>query len=271
MRINFENKHISFHEEEMNEKVAIEDLDKIREYDADTIMISGLLQKTFDYFIEHNARDFKKIKFWKIPRVDDLSALETLSDVEEIEIFWNQKSHEFWDLSKNKRLETLIFHDCNNMKDLSALAGAPALRKLTFGNYNDSKYAPKSLEPLTQIQNLEVLLFNAKAIEDNKIAPLSEIRSLKELGFNSSLFSREKLAWLKAHVHEGLESGILQGHSEFTAYGENPETRDKMMIHGKRKPTLSKNKYQKRIQKYIEEFEAAIKFYKDNPDTSEPE
>ena len=61
--------------------ITVEQIDTIREFpDAKSIIISGLKQDTFEYFVNTYGRQFLAITFWKNKAVSDLSALSSLEE-----------------------------------------------------------------------------------------------------------------------------------------------------------------------------------------------
>ena len=54
---------------------------------ASSIVISGLKQDTFEYFIERYGKQFAAISFWKNKLVEDLSPLSKLSGIKFINFF----------------------------------------------------------------------------------------------------------------------------------------------------------------------------------------
>ena len=72
--------------------LSFEQIDSIRDFpDSKSIIISGLKQDTFDYFVNTYGKQFQTITFWKNKGVADLSALSSLSDVEYISYFLIRK------------------------------------------------------------------------------------------------------------------------------------------------------------------------------------
>lgn len=68
-------------------KITIEQIDTIKQYpEAKSIIISGLEQKTFDYFINKYGKQFQAISFWKNKGVKDLSLLSELEQIEYITV-----------------------------------------------------------------------------------------------------------------------------------------------------------------------------------------
>ena len=59
--------------------------------DLDTIRVSGLKQKTFEYFIASYGRQFRRIHFFKNKLVEDWSLLAGLPELESLYWFHNQR------------------------------------------------------------------------------------------------------------------------------------------------------------------------------------
>ena len=55
---------------------------------ASSIVISGLKQDTFEYFIELYGKQFESISFWKNKLVEDLSPLSKLNGIKFINYFF---------------------------------------------------------------------------------------------------------------------------------------------------------------------------------------
>jgi len=108
----FQKKHIKLIEPDLSGgKISKETIQKLENTTAKKLTITGLRQDTFEYLINNFAQQFESIEFWKCPRVEDLSALEDLKNIQRIKWFWNQKSTKLWNCSKNKSLKTLVLHD----------------------------------------------------------------------------------------------------------------------------------------------------------------
>lgn len=70
--------------------ISFEQIDAIRDFpDSKSIIISGLKQDTFEYFINTYGKQFQAITFWKNKGVSDLAALSLLSDIKYISYFSN--------------------------------------------------------------------------------------------------------------------------------------------------------------------------------------
>lgn len=250
-------------------KITKEIINLIKNTNCTKITISGLQQDTFEYFIKNYGSRFIEINFWKCPRIEDLTPIESLTDIEKITYFWNQKAENLWDFSKNIKLRSFSFDDFTKMHDLSSLENSNSIEELEFGDKIWSKYVVNSLQPLSQIKNLRKLSFSAKNLIDNSVKPLSEIINLEEINFPAKMFSTEKVAWLTAHMPNILESNALRPYRRVLAVDGSMS--DEVIIIGKRKPILDWNTDRNKIEKYISNFDELVKFYQNNTTLSEPD
>jgi hypothetical protein len=268
--INFDNKnkdkHLSLIQSEIGGgRIDIKTIDNIKDFpEKKEISISGLTQKTFDYFIDKYAQQFKAINFWKCPLISNLEDIATLSNIECITYFWNQRAESFWNFSKTKSLRILHFDDFTKLHDLSELSNASSLIELQFGNKIWSKYILNSLEPISKCFQLKRFFFNAKKIIENRIEPLAKLQNLDEIGFASKLFKTEQVAWLKARLPKTIKSEVL---NPFLIIDRPIETRGKKIdtiLVGKGKPNLDSNLDAVKIEKYVEEFTKMYEWFLKN-------
>jgi hypothetical protein len=241
------------------------EIDDIRNHpEIDKIKILGLKQDTFEYFIDKYGQQFKVIYFFKNKAVKDLSILSSLEKVEFIGYFFNQGCTRLWDMSKNYALKGLSINDFSKLSNIEDIITAPNLEFLDFGNMVWSTMVLDSLKPLAKTK-LKYLKFNAKKILDHDITPLGEIATLEELDFSTKLFEMEKIAWLTAKL-ENVKSLSLGPYHKIEKPIESRNNKGIKMkdtfIHGKGKPFLDSNLDEKRINKYVEEFEQMVKKYR---------
>lgn len=242
-------------------RITKNDIDSLKDCNATEIWISGLTQDTFEYFVETYGQQFKIICFWKCPLITDFKMLETLTNIEYLIFFWNQRVTHLWDLSKNPKLRGLSFDDFTRMHTLEEIPLAPILEELYFGDKIWNKYILDSLTPLSRTKKLKTLIFSAKKINDNDITPLAKIVKLERLEFNGNLFSTEQIAWLTANT-VNIISSVLAPYKKL----KNPlktegKTKDILVI-GKRKPFLNSQKDKVRLEKYEREFNDLVIKYR---------
>lgn len=254
-------------EKDMNGgKITKETIDKISLFESDSLQISGLRQDTFEYLIQQFGHRFRKIDFWKCPRIEDLSPLESLADIESISYYWNQKSVRFWNFGKNNKLKSFIFNDFTKVSDLYDLATSETLEHISFGNSASGNTGIVSLEPIGAISSLKELSFNPKKIQDNRVSPIIKLHNLKSLNFSNHIFTTEKVAWLTAHLPENIDSERLRPYVSLNGLISNCD----ILVVGKGKPFLNSIRDSKRLQKYISNFEALVDYYRSNAMIEEP-
>mgnify|MGYP002078667306 FL=1 len=241
-------------------------IDQIGDSDAQHLEISGLRQDTFEYLVQKYGDQFLEIKFWKCPRIEDLSPLEALSSIRAIHYYWNQKTSRLWNFAKNPNLTVLSFHNFVHLQDLSDLASAKALQILDFGNAASGASYVESLSPIGEIATLKELAFNPKKISDNKAAPLLKLSNLHSLEFSNRLFSSEKIAWLKARLHQGIQSDRLQPY----ILVDSILNKD-CMVTGKGKPFLHSVHDAQKLSRYVQNFERLVDYYRENLHCDEPD
>lgn len=237
-------------------KITFEEIDKISEIrNFDKVMISGLKQDTFDYFVRTQGYKFKAIMFWKNKLVEDWSILSTLKDVRFIGFFHNQRITQLWDMTGNISLEGLYISDFTRLHSLDGIIGAPKLERLYFG---DAVWNTSILNDLKALENsrLKEFQFDGKSIKEEDITIYTKMPNLEILDFRTNLYTTKQLAWLVAKLPNA------QGYS-LKPYVKFDRSERDILICGKRKPFLSSEKDTAKIQKYVKEFEELVKQYLD--------
>lgn len=253
-------------EEASGGRITTQTIDTIEGFASDTLEISGLRQDTFEYLVARFGSRFRKINFWKCPRIEDLSPLESLPQLEEISYYWNQKTQRLWNLAKTPRLRVLSFENFSRVRDLADLATATALESLSFGNSFSGQTVVDSLEPVGAITTLKALSFNPTKIEDKRAAPIIRLQNLQRLDFSNRLFTTQQIAWLMARLPAGVESDRFQPYTEELGLLAEAE----VMVTGKGKPFLHAERDAARLAKYVSAFELLVAHYRTNPLEPEP-
>jgi len=250
-------------------KISITQIDGLLQYpNATEVKISGLYQDTFEYFIDKFGKQFKYIHFWKCPRIEDLSPLEKLPLIEKIEFYWNQKVTHLWNLEKNKSLKELHLGDFNKINNLTGIEKSKTLKHLEFGFFIHPKFDLVSLEPLSKIENLEVLSFNAKKVPPEDYKWLTLLPNLKKLNIPLNMFKTIELAWIKARFKEPAKSAFWDAtHKVQPVKNERTGKKKDTFIIGKRKPWLDSEADKIRIAKYTKEYNDMVNWFEDNPGT----
>ena len=264
--------HINLVEREISGgSLSIERINTIDEFeDAESIQLSGLDQKSFEYFISNYGNRFKGIAFWKCPRISDLSPLASLTNIEFLTYFWNQRATSLWNMKRNINLRGISIYDFSRLHTLEELPTAAALEELQFGDAVWDGLVLESLSPLAKCKKLKKLTFSAKKLLDGKIEPLGAISNIREIDFPMNFFNTEQVAWLKAHLPEDVESSVLIPYNRIEEPFEIDGKKRDTFIIGKRKPFLSWEEDRKRIDGYINKFNKLVEQYRSCKDLNPP-
>ncbi len=239
-------------------KVAIEEIDQLEACgEIDDVMISGLRQDTFEYFIRKYAHRYKHIHFFKNKAIRDLSPLATLDQVVLLSFFHNQQATALWDMSGNKCLAGLVLNDFTKLHTLEGVQTAPVLRHLRFGDLIESASTLTDIQPLPHTR-LESFSFGGKAIFDPDISIYWHIPTLRYLDFAPNAYTTEDIARIVAHCPH------LQGHSlrPYIPVSAELLLPKDTLICGKRKPLLASSTDAARIRRYVEQFERLVQQYR---------
>lgn len=238
-------------------KLTFEDIDTLRkDRYSDAITILGLQQDTFEYFIEKYASQFKIIRFYNCRAVQDWTSLGKLKGLEFLELSSNHGLTSLWDLSGNHSLQALSINSCSKMHNIEGIEKAPALRRFDFGDALWRTTTIDSFMPLSGTK-IEYLEFNGKKVEDNDLSFLWKMPELKHFDFPTNLFTTEQIAWIVANF-PNVEGYALRAKIDTTTCNNAPAT----LIIGKRKPCLLNMSNEDKIQRYVDQFNRLVEYYK---------
>ncbi len=238
-------------------KISIDDIDKINNYDnIDKVMISGLRQDTFEYFIEKYANKIKYIYFYKNKMIEDFSSLSKLTEVKAIRFFHNQRVTKLWDMSNNNNLEALVLSDFSRLHSLEGVQLAPSLKYLSFGDAVWYTSTLTDLMPLIDTQ-LVSFRFSGKTIENNNISIYKQMSKLKYLDFPTNMYTTEEIAEVVATCPY-LHGYALVPYIKFNRSGDEKD----ILICGKRKPFLDSQKDAAKIEIYKNKFFELVEQYR---------
>ena len=238
--------------------------------DATALRVSGLDQKTFELLVSRYGAQFDAIYFWKNGRIADLTPLEALPQLRLVGFYVNQRTTRLWDLRHTPHLIGLRFENFTRLHALDDLATGVALQELDFGDALWNTPVFDSLSPLAGLGSLRRLSFNARRIIDGRIEPLASLPQLEWLSFPPNLFSTTQVAWLKAHLPDSVQSHVLGptfrlGPISNLTNGTITELDKNVLVVGRRKPALSSRRDEKRIRRYVEEFENLVRTFRADP------
>lgn len=230
------------------------DQEMLKGKNEEVIMLCGMDQKCFEYFVDHYGSRYRCIYLFKSQLISDLSPLEKMNLLEYVDIFWNIRATELWDISKNTKMKTLRINSCKKLT-LNPIFSSEniMLEELEFGGDMDSKYPMESLECFTKLHSLKKLeLFSIK-LNDKSLDSLEKLPNLVEFNFDAGMFTTEEIAFMCARYPD-LKGNYLGPYGEGTW---NTEVR----VSGFRKPTLELPRQQNVLDKYVKKFEELVKQY----------
>ncbi|MED5224625.1 leucine-rich repeat domain-containing protein [Bacillus safensis] len=191
-----------------------------------------------------------KMLYMRELRVEDLSIISSLKDVEVLALEWNTKAQSLWDLSKNTFLKTLSITDFSKLNDIAPLQKKTDLEwlELSGGLFNSLNL--NTLQPLRYLKNLTYLCLSNIKVKDESLEPISKLVGLKELEI-SNQFPIEEYARLSVT----LPNTKCDRFAPYIFLSSPIVDKDVMVI-GKRKPKLNSKVDGAKLQKYEEQFKA---------------
>ncbi len=221
--------------------------------DAIALRISKLDQAGFENMVARYGKQFLAIELEHCPLIADLSPLEDLPGLRLIDISWNQRATQLWNLARTPGLTGLQFEDFTRLHHLRDLPVGESLRELVFGDTMRRSSVFESLDPLAALTGLRSLKFSAKRIDDDRIEPLGTLTGLQKLGFPTSMFTTRQVAWLRARLPDTVRSRTLAPVVHCQPVPDWDDNTDTLLV-GKRKPFLNSVTHAKRISKHVDEF-----------------
>jgi hypothetical protein len=240
--------------------ITIEQIDRLKETpEADVVTICGLKQDTFEYFIRTYGRQFRAIKFFKNRFIEDWSLLGTLTDVQYLHFFWNQRITSFWDMSGNTALRGLAVKDFSRLMNVELVNTALNLETFWIGNEIWSRMVIDSLMPLVG-SSISHLIFDGRKIVDDDLSFLDGMINLKRFDFPSNLYTTEQVAWIAANYPK-LDGSYIIPYSIYDGFGSEK----RVIITGKGKPSFDYKGNDERLLKCEARFNELKTRYKGIP------
>lgn len=151
---------------------------------------------------------------FKCPDLDDLSFLENLSHLQELNIYWNRKATRLFDAARIPNLKKFYMTNCNNIVDFEGLKHSNIECLALYGCDCLSSFTPKLdvgdmdfLEYMPHLKTLYLDIMRTRA-DDVYLKAIAKAKNLEEFNIGERFFTFEQFAWLSAHlpnVKEDLE------------------------------------------------------------------
>ena len=223
---------------------------------AKSIVISGLKQDTFDYFVRKYGQQFEAISFWKNKLVENLSLLETLKDIRFINYFFNQRAVSLWNMSGNKALKGLGIYDFSRLHSIKEIESSV---NLDFFGIGDLVWAGMEIDSLKPITNTKIRRFEwcGKNVSDNDYRCLAK-GNIEILDINPTRFTLDELTDLLALFPKSLSGSITKPYitGSIGKKGSDEHTTYNYLCKNKKACVVGKD--DERFQKYLKDFESLL-------------
>lgn len=232
------------------------DYEMSRGKDPKRLEICGMNQASLEHFAEHYGADYEELHFFKCQLISDFSPLSKINKLKKIRIYWNIRTDRLWDMSQNHALEEIEIIDCKKLTaHLTLLNTASSLKHIWIAGSMFNNTPMCGLSPLEGLINLESLTLRMIKLEDRNIDALKTLPSLRQFDFDAGMFTTEEIAYICAKYPH------IQGTS-LCAYNTEDAVMNDVRVCGFRKPGLDLPRDQKRLDKYVAEFNALVEKYK---------
>jgi len=216
------------------EEVAIEgktkNIERLASLQVKKLWIFAVNQKQFDHILTYVCPD---ILYVYEMRVEDLSSLQKLSNLQQLYMCWNTKAKTLWDIAYNKQLKSLLIDDFSKLEDLSALSKCSQLNTFYMGGGINTTMKVRTLQPLAALKHLKKLTLMNLKVKDDSLEPLIQLKNLRELSL-SNQFKVEEYAKLSvALLYTECEFFKPYVHMNDVIDGKN------IMVTGRRRPVLN--------------------------------
>lgn len=223
------------------------------------LQICGMNQESLEYFVRHYGKTYRYLSFFKCQLIRDFSPLEDLANLEEVDLYWNIRSDKLWNMAKNTHLHTISISDAKRMTlKPELLKTSPTLERVFFVGSMFNNTPMESLDCFAGMPNLKQLaLFNIR-LQDKRMDALNTLPNLTQFDFDAGMLTTEEIAWIVAKYPH------LAGRS-LCAYNTEDAILNDVRVCGFRKPGLDLPQHQKRLDKYVAQFNALVEQYRNEP------
>lgn len=218
--------------------------------------ICGMNQQSLEYFVQHYGKSYRYLSFFKCQLIQDFSPLEDLEKLEEVSLYWNIRADKLWDFSRNVSLRTIGISDAKKMTlNPELLKTSNVLETVSFSGSIFNNYPMESLECFAGMPALKHLWLNNIRLNNKSLDALKFMPALERFDFDAGMLTTEEIAWIVAK-YPNLSGKCL------CAYNKEDAMLNDVRVCGFRKPGLDLPQHQKRLDKYIAQFNALVEKYK---------
>ena len=221
--------------------------------------ICGMNQESLEYFVQHYGKSYRYLSFFKCQLIQDFSPLGDLVNLEEVSLYWNIRADKLWDFSKNASLRTISISDAKKMTlNPEQLKTSNVMETVCFSGSIFNNYPMESLECFAGMPALRHLWLNNIRLNNKSLDALKTMPALERFDFDAGMFTTEEIAWIVAK-YPHLSGKCL------CAYNKEDAMLNDVRVCGFRKPGLDLPQHQKRLDKYVAQFNALVEKYRNEP------
>lgn len=227
--------------------------------DPEMLEICGMNQQSLEYFVQHYAKTYRYLSFSKCQLIQDFSPLEDLPALEEVDLYWNIRADKLWNFEKNESLRTISISAAKRMTLKPDLLKTSKVMENVFicGDIFNN-YPMESLDCFAGMPALKHLSVKFIRLKDKSLEALKTLPALERFDFDAGMLTTEEIAWIVAKYPE------LSG-SCLCAYNTEDAVMNDVRVCGFRKPGLDLPEQQKRLDKYVAQFNALVEKYRNEP------
>lgn len=218
--------------------------------------ICGMNQESLEYFVLHHAKSYRFLSFFKCQLIQDFSPLEDLPNLEEVNVYWNIRADKLWNFSRNDSLRTISISDAKKLTlNPDLLKTSQVLENVLFSGSIFTNYPMESLDCFSDMPALKYLWLNNIRLNDRSMNALKTLPSLERFDFDAGMLTTEEIAWIVAKYPQ-LSGKCL------CAYNKEDALLNDVRVCGFRKPGLDLPQHQKRLDKYVAQFNELVEKYR---------
>ena len=226
---------------------------------SEILRICGMDQESLEHFAQHYGKTYRYLEFFKCPKIWDFSPLEDLANLEKVNVFWNIRADNLWNFSKNTALKSILISDAKKMTfNPDKVKTSSVLEDVWFAGGMFNNYPVESLDAFTGMPALKRLRLHNIRLNRKNLEALSAMPALERFDFDAGMLTTEEIAWIVAKYPH------LSGNS-LCAYNTEDAVLTDVRVCGFRKPGLDLPEHQKRLDKYVAQFNALVEKYRNEP------
>lgn len=227
--------------------------------DPEILEICGMNQQSLEHFVQHYGKTYRYLSFFKCQLIQDFSPLEDLEHLEEVDLYWNIRADKLWNFSKNRSLKTISISDAKKLTlKPELLKTSSVLETVCFSGSIFNNYPMESLDCFAGMPALKHLWLNNIRLNDKSLETLKAMPALERFDFDAGMLTTEEIAWIVAKYPALIGKCLC-------AYNKEDALLNDVRVCGFRKPGLDLPEQQKRLDKYIAQFNALVEKYRNEP------